>query len=106
MNGALDAMGAILQVFSGRQDKRLLSRCEVSCLGVMSRALIHSTGIAPKNLTSSHQPAFYSVVLEHRCLLRKRGLQTLPASAAAAMTVRHRAASIVLASLGTSISAR
>ena len=38
----------------------------------------------PLNRYRTEEPAFYSVVLERRCLLRKRGLQTLPAPAAAA----------------------
>ena len=83
MKGAMGAMGAILQAFSGRQDKRPVSRGEASCPGVVPHAAhaLNQNRIA--RLGSSRRTCPLPSGADAPAPLRERRLQTLPAPAVA-----------------------
>ncbi len=105
MKDAMGAMGAILQAFSGRQDTRPVSRGEASRPGVVPHAAhalnqdrIARLGSSRRTCPLPSAPSASAPVAQTQTSNPAR-----TGGSDAAMAVRHRAASIVPASLGTSI---
>ncbi len=103
MKDAMGAMGAILQAFSGRQDKRPVSRGEASCPGVVPHAAhalnqdrIARLGSSRRTCPLPSAPGASAPVAQTQASNPAR-------TGGNGHAVRHRAASIVPTSLGTSI---